>query len=350
MSILLGLLLILIGVLALALQRLYSCVPAYELKRLAARGDHLAATLFRPVSYGSSLRLLLWTVFGIFFASGLLLVAYNAAPQLSFVVVALSLAAIVWLLSARLTSRSVRLAAWASPLLNVLVQRLHRPLDAAARLVNRYRKRADHSGLYEKEDILRLLRRQRQQNDNRVSEYVLDAIEHAARLDDFKAADVVQPWSEVKYVRADESIGPVLLGELHDSGQKMFAVYKDSPGNVVGALSLHDASMAKSGGRVRDFMKPNICFAHEDFSLRQVLDVFASSGHLMVVVVNQFDEAIGVITLRHVLDKLIGQGEQTDVSFEDRKAVASWRPQLAEVPVTDEPQDMPSPEPTEVVE
>ena len=57
-----GLLLVLLALAALALQRLYSSVPARELKRLAGRDDELARVLYRPVAYGGSLRLFLWIV------------------------------------------------------------------------------------------------------------------------------------------------------------------------------------------------------------------------------------------------------------------------------------------------
>ena len=67
---LLGALLILLGLVALALQRFYSSVPAKELKRLASRGDHLAAALYSPVAYGASMRLLLWSVFCLGLTSG----------------------------------------------------------------------------------------------------------------------------------------------------------------------------------------------------------------------------------------------------------------------------------------
>lgn len=353
MVVILGLLLILLGLGALALQRLYSCVPAHELKRLAARGDHLAATLYRPVAFGESLRLLLWLAYGGFSAVGIGLLATQGAAWVVFSAVFFVLFATAGLLSLRLSAHSVRAAAWTAPVLHKVLQYAHRPLSFAARAIGRWRRYEAHSGLYEKSDLIGLIWQQRQQNDNRVPHYILDLLERAAHLDEVKATEVVLPWGEVKLVDENERIGPVLLDELHASRQGVFPVFKSRRDNIVGAMSLHDAAArVKETARVRDLMKPNVGFVHGDFSLKQVLDVLADRGQTMAVVVNEFEETVGVITLRRVLEKLTGEIAQIDLPFDDKKAIAAWRPvpQLAEEPVVDEPLQRPSSEPTEVVE
>lgn len=351
-----GLLLVLLGLLALALQRFYSSVPAKELKRLAARGDHLAAALYRPVAYGASMRLFLWIVFGVTLTSGFLLLMYNLVTWVAFTVIALTMAAIVWLQSVRLTVRSAKLAVTFAPMLHAAMSYVHPPFNFITNLVSRIRHHEPHSGLYEKSDLIALIKQQKDQVDNRISMAELELIEHAARFDDFKAADVVLPWSKVKLVSTEDHIGPVLLGELHQSGQRSFVVYKDKPEHVVGTLFLRDAVHAKEGGKVVDLMHPKLCFVHEDFTLRQVLEAFKTTGQFMVVVINAFEEAVGVITLQHLLTQLIGDTGQDFEAFEDRAAVAAFQPVLqpAEEPIVDEqPQDenpdTSSPDETEVV-
>jgi CBS domain containing-hemolysin-like protein len=352
--ILLGFLLIVLGLVALALQRFYSSVPAKELKRLAARGDHLAAALFRPVAYGPSMRLLLWVVFCLGLSGGFLLVLYNVSPFVAFLTVAVSIALMVLLQSVRLTVRSAHFAVQVAPALNWLLVHLHTPFELVTRLFNRYRHHVAHSGLYEKEDLLELLEQQKGQPDNRIARHDLELLARAARFDDRQAAEIVLPMSRVKLVRLDDHIGPVLLGELHDSGQNSFLVYEGTPDRVVGTLFLRDAVAAKEGGQVRLLMHPRLCFVHEDFSLRQVLQAFARTGQFMVVVVNAFEEPVGVITLSHLLTQLVGEQATDDFdAFEDRSAVAAFRlpqPELVTEEVPAETDDSPSPEETEVIE
>ena len=341
-----GFFLIALGLLALALQRFYSSVPLKELKRLATRGDHLAEALYRPVAHGASMRLLLWVVFCLGLTGGFLLVLYNVSPFVAFVTVAVSVALVVLLQSLRLTVRSAHFAVKVAPAVNWLLLYLHTPFDLVSRFFNRYRNHVAHSGLYEKEDLLDLLEQQKEQPDNRISRYDLELLARAARFDDRQAADIVLPMSRVKLVSLNDHIGPVLLGELHASGQNSFLVYEESPDRVVGTLFLRDAVAAKEGGRVRDLMHPRLCFVHEDFSLRQVLQAFARTGQFMVVVVNAFEEPIGVITLSHLLTQLVGEHEEDDFdAFENRAAVAAYKPkepELATEEVLDDVEALPA--------
>lgn len=346
-AIILGSVLLLLGLVALALQRFYSSVPAKELKRLAARGDQFAGALYRPVAYGISMRLLLWTVFCLSLTGGLLMLIYSLPAFAAFLVAVVTVAAVILLQSLRLTVRSAHFAVQVAPALNWLLVYLHAPLDLVGRQFNRFRTHSAHSGLYEKEDLLDLLYQQKDQADNRISDHDLELLARAAQFDDRQAADIVLPMSRVRLVKLDDHIGPVLLGELHNSGQNSFLVYEGSPDHVVGTLFLRDAVGAKEGGLVRTLMHPRLCFVHEDFSLRQVLRAFASTGQFMVVVVNSFEEPIGVITLAHLMGQLIGERNEDDFdAFENRAAVAAWKPQPVLVPVeTDEPiEEAPQPE------
>ncbi len=348
----LGLFLVCIALLSLALQRFYSCIPARELKRLAARGDHLAVALYRPVAYGASMRLLLWAMFGLSISGGFLLFMYSLVVWAAFAAILLTMVGVVVLQSIRLTVRSAKLAVTIAPALNWLLTYVHVPFEMLAKLIGNVRVHDAHSGLYEKEDLVALLHQQKEQADNRIAHDQLELMTRAAHFEDRQAADVVLPWGKTKLVKADEPIGPVLLGELHDSGQSSFLVYEDKPENVVGTLFLRDAVHARAGGHVKDIMHANICYVHEDFSLHQVLDAFVHTSQFMVVVVNTFKEAVGVITLQHLLSELTGKVPvEEPVPYEDRAAVAKFTFAPVPVVVTDElpePEE-PSPEETEVV-
>jgi CBS domain containing-hemolysin-like protein len=366
-----GLLLLIVSLLALALQRFYSSIPAKELKRLANRGYHLAAALYRPVAYGASMRLLLWIVFVLGFSSGLLLLASGLVSAVAFVVIALAVGGVIFLQSVRLTVHSARIAVHAAPALSWVLNYLHTPLNTVAGLVSKVRTHHVHSGLYEKEDLIALLQQQKDQVDNRISHHELEVLERAVVFDERQAADVLLPMSRVMMVDMDDHIGPILQGELHSSGQTSFLVYHDSQDQVVGTLYLRDAVQAREGGRVADLVHPKLVFAHEDFTLRQVMQAFIRTGQFMVVVINSFEEAVGVITLEQLLTELVGTVQDDDLAYDDRASVAAFKPHkravdepsAAETDVTEEPvapaqepeaeelhDVLSSPEATEVVE
>jgi len=353
-----GYVLIVIALLALVLQRLYSSVPARELKRLAQKGDHLAKALYRPVAYGASLRLLLWTIMGVTMSAGLLIVLPHLPTLAGFALLAALMAiSFVWAPSMRLTVHTAQLAAFAAPSLVKILYYTHTPFDYVSGQVSRVRDLPRHSRLYEKQDLQELLELQEEQVDNRILQHELDLARRALAFDEKNASDIVQPRKEAHLVDADETIGPILLDQLHQSGQNSFLVYKDKKDNIIGSLSMRDAIEAKQGGRVFDLVHSDLTFVHEDFTLRQVLDAFQKTGHNVAVVVNKFEEFMGVVTVDAVIRQLFGDpGENAVDNYENRSSVAAYTAGKAEEQELEQEEDIvvqeesTSPEATEVVE
>lgn len=346
-----------LGFTALALQRLYSSVPAYELKRLSAQGDDVAKELYRPVGHGANLRLLLWAIAVGGFAGGLVLLTQATPVLLQYLVVAVVIAAgFIWLPTIRLTQHTVSFARWAAPAVAFLLQHLHPVLQPVASFVKTHRELGTHSRMYEKEDLVALLHQQKEQPDNRIAHEDLELTHRALAFDERQAADLATPRSQTHLVNADDTVGPILLDQLHKSGQTTFLVYKDAPETVVGSLSLNDAIAAKQGGRVMDLVHPDLTFVHEDFTLKQVLGAFYHTSQQMVVVINSFEELVGTISLQQLLGELLGEQAESEQQYDNRMAVAAFAAQAVQPPrvpesvrgQSDEP--TPSPEALEVVE
>lgn len=352
----LGFLLLAVSLLAIALQRLYSAVPARELKRLAVKRDDLAQALFRPVAYGAGFRLLLWLVFALGFSGGFLLLSQVLNAIITYSLMSISALFVVMIFSLNLTASGVRLAVIMAGPLQKVMHYLHKPLQFAVNVVGRYRNLAAHSGLYEKSDLQALLKQQQSQPDNRITTDDLKLLHQALDFGDRQAADIALSWSKIKHVLSSDHIGPILLGELHNSGQASFIVLDDAKtAQPIGTLSLRDAVAAKTGGLVGDLTRPNITYVHENFNLRQVLHALMTSGAPATVVINNFEEAVGVISLQQLLTELFTEVEAADdVAYDDRASIAAWKPQLVpqpvvDGPITDEIPDTPSTGPTEVV-
>lgn len=337
-----GSLLVVFGLGALALQRLYSSVPVRELKRLAVQGDSLARRMYRPAGYGPSLRLLLWTMLGVSWSAGLVLLLGALQPLAGFVLLlVLSVMVFVWLPTLRLTQTSAQVAAWFAGPLTWLLAHTHSLLSRVTSLVYRHRGPAlGHSRLYEPEDLLELLERQPDQAGNRIPEHVLQLAARALAFSARPASAIARPLKKAVLVNADDSIGPVLLDQLHQADQSTFLVYKDERDNIVGSLALADAVRARQGGRVFDLVRGGLAFVHEDFSLREALTAFQKTGQRVAVVINGFEESIGIITLDELLTELLGPAtDSNELAYEDRKSVAGYKPPevepIPETPATD---------------
>ncbi len=309
-----------------ALYKTYEHVPARELKRMARGGDDVAVLMYRPVAYGMSLKLLLGFFVLVFGAAslGFMVQAVGVWLAVLALLAILVLGAVAIVPGAELTQRSVWLARKFAPALGWVLERVQPVFDAVARFVQKHRPVRVHTGLYEKADLVELLRQQKGQADSRISNGEIDMLVHALSFGDRYVSEILVPKRVVKSVAVSESVGPILMADLHKSGHSRFPVYDGTHDNIVGMLYLHDLVAAKQVGTVADIMKRKLMYVHEDFTLYDTLQAFLKTKHHLFLVVNSFEEYVGIITIEDILEQMIGKPivDEFD-AYDDLRAVAA---------------------------
>lgn len=312
-----------VTLLAIGLQRTYYHYPLKELKRRARIGDPLAELLYRPVSYGMSLKVLLWII--VVGSASLSFVLLANAFETWFAVILIGFLiwlGFLWIPSSQLTSVSMALARFLTPIVNSLLYRLHPILQRIGNVVQRLRRINIRTGLYEKEDLADLLEQQRNLPDNRIPSSEIDLLQHALWFGDKLVNNAYVPLRAVQTVVESEPIGPKLMDELYKSGYSRFPVMNDDQ-QIVGTLYLKDLVQKQLKGHVRDVMHRDVFYVHEDFTLHQALQAFLKTKHHLFIVVNSFEEFVGIITIEDILEQVIGKPiiDEFD-KYEDMREVA----------------------------
>lgn len=310
---------------AVSLQRTYSRIPIKELKHRARHQDPLAVAMLRVSGYGHSLRAVLWFLIALTSAGFFVCVALSTpvwfALAASSILVWLGF---VWLPAARITSISERLAAVCAPILVKVVGLLHPVIDWLTRVMRKYRPVHVHTGLYDRQDLIDLLKLQLVQPDNRIEQSELDIALNALTFGDDTVGQHLTPRRVVKAVAANESLGPIVMDELHQSGHSRFPVYADKTDNIVGTLYLRDLVHAKAGGTAQDLMKPGVAYVHEEQSLYDALQAILRTHRQLYIVVNSFEEYVGIITIEDVLETILGKPIVDEFDqYDDLRAVAA---------------------------
>lgn len=308
----------------IALRKTYNYVPRKELKRQARDGDHVAGVLYRAVAYGPSLRLFLWLLIGISAAIGFILFARIAPPILAFpAVVGLLWYGFVWMPTARISSFGAGIVVAATPVVAWLLNYLHPLFYRVASYIQPRRAGMFHTGLYERDDLVELLELQRSLADSRISGEEIDMAVHALSFGERTVDEVMVPRRVVKMISAEDTIGPVLLDELFDSGHSRFPVYEERQDNIVATLYLRDLIDVKHGGKAGAVARREVYYVHEDQTLYQVLHAFIKTKHHLFIVVNSFEEYVGIITIEDVLEQVIGHKIEDEFDkYDDMRAVA----------------------------
>ncbi len=292
---------------ALRLERCYFGIPLTELKRRARRGNHEANGLYRAAAYGDSLKFLLWSVVALTGALSFVLLARTFSPFIAFVLDVLIIAlCFVLLPSRRISGFEMSFTRQATPLLVSFLARTHPFLERCTRFVRKHWPVTVHTGLYEREDLLVLLERQKIQADSRLSVEELELAMHALTFGDRQVGDIMIPKRQVRTVSASEATGPIVIRELHDSGFSRFPVYGEKHDDIVGVLYLRDLVSLKKTGPVADVMDKSVFYVHEEYPLEQALHAFLRTKHHLFVVVDSFEQYVGILTIEDILEQILG--------------------------------------------
>lgn len=320
----LGLIAAFVALAFLVLERAYQYVPAHELKRMARGGDEVAQLLYRAVAYGASLRVLLSGGAMVFTVLALICMVQAVGTVLGVIVVlVVGIGGFIVVPSYELTKSRLAFAKVMAPVISSALERMQPLLAGVVRFIRKHRHISIHTGLYEKDDLARLLERQKGQADSRISPSEIALLQHALSFGDKLVLEVLVPKRVVKTVAANEAIGPVLMDELARSGHSRFPVYDESQDNIVGLLYLHDLIGARKTGKVADVMSRKLTYVHEEFSLYQTLQAFLKTKQHLFFVVNGFEELVGIITIEDVLEQMIGRSIVDEFDrYDDLRLVA----------------------------
>jgi CBS domain containing-hemolysin-like protein len=150
----------------------------------------------------------------------------------------------------------------------------------------------------------------------------------ALRYSEAQTREIMTPKKQMQTVGARETLGPVTLDRLHKTGHTRFPVI-DREGNITGILYLQDlVPLTKNMKHVQDAAKADIYYVRDDHTLDHVLHAFLRTKQHLFIVVNEFQEVVGLVTIEDVLEQLLGRKVTSEFDeYHDPRAVASLEPQ-----------------------
>lgn len=148
------------------------------------------------------------------------------------------------------------------------------------------------------------------------------------RFDGRQVSEIMTPKSVVETVRRTEILGPLVLDSLHKTGHSRFPVIDEDIDHVVGILYVRDVltldTNKKHTSKVETAMSKRVYYIRQDHSLEQALTAFLSTHHHLFIVINEYRETVGILTLEDTLEALLGRRiiDEFD-AHDDMRAVAA---------------------------
>ncbi|MCU0667143.1 MAG: CBS domain-containing protein [Patescibacteria group bacterium] len=322
-QIILLIVLIAVTVYGILLIRSFEFMSVRELKRQARMGNPDAIKVYPVRAYGMQLWIFMWAILGFLTTSIILMLKGLAGNWVALLInvplIVILHAVLPW---SKRPKPSLHMAAIASPVVEFILRKTYPIMRRLEKWVGRWIQPEPFMLIQSKEELLEILRHNADEFD-KISKHELTIAENALLFGEKLVSDHMIPLNTIHFVNAEEELTPVVIDELHKSGHSRFPVYKESEQNIVGTLYIRDAVRIKKQKPVHKVMKDEVYYINEKQPLDTALNAFLKTRHHLFVVVNEFEDVVGVITIEDVLEQIVGQPitDEND-AFEDLRAVA----------------------------
>jgi putative hemolysin len=171
------------------------------------------------------------------------------------------------------------------------------------------------------EEITIMLREAQQAGNVHAAETAI--VQMALRLGDRRVNAVMTPRTQLEWLDLQSDVDEN-RNAVRDSDYSRFPVFDGGPQQVAGIVRVKDILTAEMAGRAFDLkslVRPAM-FIPETATALRALEMFRKSGESMALVVDEFGDLQGAVTLDDILQSLVGDiaepGEPSSPSIERR--------------------------------
>ncbi len=135
-------------------------------------------------------------------------------------------------------------------------------------------------------------------------------IRHGLAFDHKTVKEIMTPRAAIDSVAATELLGPLVLDDLHKTGHSRFPVVEGDIDHIVGILYLRDLLVVDAGKKtmtVRKVMEPRVLYIKESQPLTDALAAFLNAQRDLFIVINEYQETVGLLSIQDVVDTLFGR-------------------------------------------
>lgn len=120
--------------------------------------------------------------------------------------------------------------------------------------------------------------------------------------------DHMTPRGLICSVAAEEMIGPLVLDDLHKTGQSSFVVRDGDIDHIIGTLHIHDLVNLnnKTSATARDLMTHAVNYIDQESTIAEALDALVKTQAAMLVVRSKDDQTTGLFSLADASKVLLG--------------------------------------------
>ncbi|MFZ1324067.1 MAG: CBS domain-containing protein [Candidatus Saccharimonadales bacterium] len=276
-----------------------------QLRYWARQGDADAKALYPLKARGSAVLLTIELFRALAISGTLVTLAYSMWGGLAWLTGATVLFAVFVVLSELyLKPLGTRLLVWSGSWLLALAQFLKPVTLTLGRVLDRFI--AKQPVIMTRSELMHTIGAL-SPADTDLSADELRIIKHSMAFGEKSVHDIMTPRSVIVSIKEDDVLSPVLLDELHKSGHSRFPVLAANEDHAAGILYTKDLHDLKRHGLAGELMHRPVHYVNENRELDHVLQAFIKTKQHMFMVVNEFAEITGLVTIEDVMEQILGK-------------------------------------------
>ncbi|HSX02906.1 MAG TPA: hemolysin family protein [Candidatus Saccharimonadia bacterium] len=178
--------------------------------------------------------------------------------------------------------------------------------------------------VYSKPELARIIEEHRDHHESGLDQDEVRIATGALNFGDRLIREVMTPRSVARMLPAEALIDAKFIKELKQAGFSRLPAYRASQDNIIGILYAKDLIGLKLGAKtVAEIARPSVRFVNENDHLDDTLNAFLKSRSHLSVVINEFSEVLGIVTIEDVLEEIIDREIRDEFDqHEDMRQVA----------------------------
>ncbi|NIA18311.1 MAG: DUF21 domain-containing protein [Actinobacteria bacterium] len=161
--------------------------------------------------------------------------------------------------------------------------------------------------IYSKKELVKLIEDHEDLKESDIDSDEERIIKGALSFSNKKARDIMTPRTAVKLMQDTQELDGKTIIAISRSGHSRIPVYAKDRNNIIGILYVKDLIINNFKNKtVGDIARKNIIFVDDKKPLDDLLNAFKKTKNHLFVVLNEFNEVAGIVTIEDVLEEILG--------------------------------------------
>ena len=161
--------------------------------------------------------------------------------------------------------------------------------------------------IYSKKELVKLIEDHEDLKESDIDADEERIIKGALSFSNKKARDIMTPRTAMVIARDTQKLDRKTIKRISRTGHSRIPVYKKDENDIIGILYVKDLIVNTFKDKtVGEVARKNVIFVDDKKPLDDLLNAFKKTKNHLFVVLNEFNEVAGIVTIEDVLEEILG--------------------------------------------